>query len=70
MKLVKCPGCGKLLAKKSKKGRYYCETESCPVIFVQRPHILDIRKIFYKPTVSEKAMRKIEQTHANPLEGF
>jgi ribosomal protein L37AE/L43A len=62
MKIVKCPGCGKPLAKRSSKGRYYCENESCPVIFVQRPHNPAIRKIIYKPSASEKSIRKIEQT--------
>jgi hypothetical protein len=62
MKIIKCPGCGKPLAKKSSKGRYYCETESCPIIFVQRPYNVAIRKIVYKPSASEKVVKKIEQT--------
>ncbi len=62
MMKVKCPGCGKPLAKKSSKGRYYCETESCPIIFVQRPFNAAIRKIVYKPSANEKIVRKIEQT--------
>jgi hypothetical protein len=65
MKMADCPGCGKPLAKKSTKGRYYCETESCPVIFIQRPNNPAIRKIIYKPSVSEKAIRKIEQSPAH-----
>jgi len=67
MKMVNCPGCGKPLARRSSKGRYYCENESCPVIFVQRPHNLAIRKIVYKPSASEKAIRKIEKTPAQIL---
>jgi NAD-dependent DNA ligase len=64
VKIVSCPGCGKPLAKKSSKGRYYCDNENCPVIFVQRPYNASIRKIFYKPSASEKAIRKIEQNPA------
>mgnify|MGYP007084717874 FL=1 len=64
MKMVECPGCGNPLAKRSSKGRYYCDNESCPVIFVQRPDNLAIRRIVYKPSASEKAIRKIEKTPA------
>ncbi len=60
--MVDCPGCGNSLVKKSRKGRYYCETESCPVIFVKRPYNPTIRKIIYKPSAREKAIKKIEQT--------
>jgi hypothetical protein len=62
MKIVKCPGCGKPLAKKSSKSRYYCDTEKCPIIFVQRPYNFAIKKIVFKPSANEKEVRKIEQT--------
>jgi ribosomal protein L37AE/L43A len=61
MKMANCPGCGKPLVKRSSKGRYYCETEGCPVIFVQRPHNIAIRRIVYKPSTSEKTIREIEK---------
>jgi len=64
IKMVDCPGCGKPLVKRSSKGRHYCETESCPVIFVLRPHNPAIRRIVYKPSASEKAIREIEKTPA------
>lgn len=62
MKIVKCPGCGKPLAKKTTNGKYCCETESCPIIFVQRPYNFAIRKIVFKPSTNDKEVRKIEQT--------
>jgi hypothetical protein len=64
MRKVDCPGCGKPLTKKSSKGRYYCENDCCPVIYVQRPYNFAIRKIVYKPSASENAIRKIEKTPA------
>jgi ribosomal protein L37AE/L43A len=64
MRMVNCPGCGKPLVKRSSKGRYYCENDGCPVIFVRYPHNLAIRSIVYKPSASEDAIRKIEKTHA------
>jgi ribosomal protein L37AE/L43A len=68
MKMVGCPGCGKPLVKKSSKGRYYCESDDCPVIFVKRPHNPAIMRIIYKPSATENAIRKIEKTrmHAFP----
>jgi hypothetical protein len=60
--MVECPGCGRPLVKKSSKGRYYCENDGCPVIFVQRPNNLAIRRIIYKPSVSENVIRRIEKT--------
>ena len=62
MKKVKCPGCGKPLVKKSSKGRYNCETENCPIIFVQRPFNAAIRRIVYKPSAKKKAIIEIEKT--------
>jgi hypothetical protein len=58
------PGCGKPLVKRSSKGRYYCENDGCPVIFVQRPHNVAIRRIIYKPSASENAISRIEKTAA------
>jgi len=63
-KMVNCSKCGKPLVKRSSKGRYYCENESCPVIFVQRPYTLAIRRIVYKPSASENTIRKIGKTPA------
>ena len=62
MKIVKCPGCGKPLAKKTTSNKYYCETESCPIIFVQRPYNFAIRKIVFKPSANVKVVKQIEQT--------
>ena len=63
MKTVKCPGCGKPLVKRSSKGTYNCETESCPIIFVQRPFNATIRRIVYKSSATETAIRRIEKAH-------
>ena len=60
--MVKCPGCGKPLEKNGSKGRYYCETDSCPIIFVQRPYNFAIRKIVYKPSAKQNEVNRIEET--------
>ena len=57
-----CPGCKKLLSKKAKKGKYYCETESCKVIFVKYPYNPEIAEIFYKSSTDKKTIMKIEKT--------
>jgi hypothetical protein len=62
MKMVNCAGCGKLLVKRSLKARYCCENDGCPVIFGKRPNNLAIRRIIYKPSASENAIRRIEKT--------
>jgi ribosomal protein L37AE/L43A len=61
-KIAYCPGCGKPLAKKATKGKYYCENESCKVIFVKYPYNPDIAEIFFKPSTSKKTIEKIEKT--------
>lgn len=62
MKRIKCPSCGKPLVKGSSKGRYDCETEKCPIIFVKFPYNGAIRKIVYKPSATEKLVEKIEKS--------
>jgi ribosomal protein L37AE/L43A len=57
-----CPGCKKPLAKKAKKGKYYCENEGCQVIFVKYPYNPDIVEIFFKPSTKKKTAMKIEKT--------
>jgi ribosomal protein L37AE/L43A len=61
-KIIKCPGCGKPLTKRSSKGKYYCENEGCKVIFVKYPYNPDIAEIFFKPSTSKKTIKKIEET--------
>jgi len=36
-KMVDCPECGKPLRKGTRKGKYFCENDTCSVIFVRRP---------------------------------
>jgi len=62
-KIAYCPGCGKPLAKRTGKGKYYCENEGCQVIFVKYPYNPEIAEIFFKPSTSKKTIRKIEETH-------
>jgi len=64
MRMVNCPGCGKLLVKRSLKVRYCCENDGCPVIFVRHPDNLALREIIYEPSANENAIRRIEKTHA------
>ena len=60
-----CPGCEKPLEKQVRKGKYYCETEGCQVIFVKYPYDPDIAEIFFKPTTDRKTIMKIEK---NPIQ--
>lgn len=57
-----CPGCERPLAKKTKKGKYYCENERCHVIFIKRPYNPDIVEIFYKSSIEKKTKMNIEKT--------
>jgi len=43
--LVSCPDCGEPLVKESNKGKYNCENESCPVIYVEHPFKPGIRRV-------------------------
>jgi ribosomal protein L37AE/L43A len=61
MKKIKCPNCRKPLVKGSSKGRYDCETENCPIIFIKFPYNSAIRQIFYKPSANRKLVEKIEK---------
>jgi len=62
MRMVNCPGCGNPLVKRSSRGRYYCENDGCPVLFVRYPHNLAIRSIVYEPSTSKDAIKKVEKT--------
>lgn len=61
-KIFYCPGCRKPLAEKTKKGKYYCESESCQVIFVKRPYNPNITEIFFKSSTEKKIINRIEKT--------
>ena len=51
-----CLGCGKPLKKRLSIGRYYCENESCNVVFVKYPNKPDITEKFFKPSKSKKKL--------------
>lgn len=34
--MVDCPKCGEPMTR-GKRGKYFCESQKCPVIFVRRP---------------------------------
>jgi len=51
--LARCPECGKPLVKRTVKGRYECENESCPVIYVCYPDVPSSRVVVYDATKRE-----------------
>jgi len=61
--MVSCPKCGQPLMKKGRKRRYYCDNESCPVIFVRNPYEPDKRATAYASVAGAKI---IEKTQCRP----
>ena len=51
--MAKCQECGKPLVKRTRKGRYECENEGCPVIYVQYPNVPALRVVIYESSKNE-----------------
>ena len=63
LKMVDCPECGEPLVKRI-KSKYFCENESCPVIFVRCPHEPARLKVAFTALTREQTIGKIEETVA------
>jgi len=59
--MVNCPKCGEPLVKRT-KSKYFCENESCPVIFVRCPHEPTRIRVAFKALTRERTIGKIEET--------
>lgn len=58
--MVNCPTCGEPLVKRT-KSKYFCENESCPVIFVRCPHEPFRMRVALTALASEQTVGKIEE---------
>jgi len=63
LKMVNCPKCGEPLVKRI-KSKYFCENESCPVIFVRCPHEPARMRVAFTALTRERTIGKIEETIA------
>jgi len=61
--MVGCPKCGEPLVKRI-KSKYFCENESCPVIFVRCPHEPARMRVAFTALTRERTIGKIEETIA------
>jgi phage terminase large subunit GpA-like protein len=61
--MVNCPKCGDPLVKRI-ESKYFCENESCPVIFVQCPHEPARMRVAFTALTGERTIEKIEETIA------
>jgi hypothetical protein len=61
--MVNCPKCGEPLVKRI-KSKYFCENESCPVIFVRCPHEPARTRVAFTALTKEQTIGKIEETTA------
>ncbi|MCK4439640.1 hypothetical protein KAU85_01525 [Candidatus Bathyarchaeota archaeon] len=55
--MVNCPKCGKPLVKSAKK--YFCEDESCPVIYVRCPSNPYRMRIAVKALIRQEMIERI-----------
>jgi len=61
--MVNCPKCGEPLVKRTKT-KYFCDNESCPVIFVRCPHEPDRMSVAFTALAREQTIGKIEEATA------
>jgi ribosomal protein L37AE/L43A len=59
--MVNCPKCGEPLVKRI-KSKYFCENESCPVIFVRCPHEPARMRVAFAALAREQTIGEIEET--------
>jgi len=57
IEMAKCPECGKPLVKRTRKSRYECENEGCPVIYVRYPNMPSLRAVTYESSKKEHTSR-------------
>lgn len=58
--MVNCPKCTEPLVK-GPKGKYVCENESCPVIFVRCPSNPYRTRIAFNALIREEMIERIEK---------
>jgi len=62
--MVDCPVCGEPLVKDGSKSKYFCENESCSVIFVRCPCDPARMRVAFKAPAMEETIAKIEKITA------
>jgi ribosomal protein L37AE/L43A len=55
--MANCPECGKPLVKRTVKGKYQCENENCPVIYVRYPNVPALRVVVYESSAKRRKAR-------------
>ncbi|HUW47400.1 MAG TPA: hypothetical protein VMW36_01480 [Patescibacteria group bacterium] len=55
------------MTKEKDKNKYYCENDTCPVVFVRSPSNPHRRKVVFVSSVKESAIRKVEEATAQEI---
>jgi len=66
MKMVSCPECGEPLVKGT-KSKYFCENESCPVIFVRCPYEPAKMRVAFTALAREEIIGKFEEVNVKNI---